>query len=162
MRKLQTFTLENQKNERKGWRGGLAVLDFIIYTVIIGAILAVLFFVLKPTATNAVEANAIKNEYSAIQTGLQQYYSDVHKYPKSGWTWNQDNAYVPEDVVNHGWNYECSNNQITLTTPEINNPKILVKAFNNLNKVVKDENPNASVAKNGNKLVVTLPDKVCE
>ena len=151
----------DNKNDREK-RKAFTLIELIVVLIIAMSLMAALFFVLKPTAENAIQGNDIKSEYRAIENALSQYYSNTNKYPKSGWNWNQENAYLPQDVIDKGWQYECSNNEVIITTPSINNPKVRVKVYKSLNKEAKNINPNATVGQSGDKLVITIPDRICE
>ena len=156
---MQTITKTNKKMLAKGKRA-ITMLDFIIYVIIIGSILAALFFILKPKAETVTQANVIKTEYNTLMSGLKGYFSDNNVYPPSGWSWNTNNAYVNQDLINRGWNYQCSNDTIKITTPHIKNPKVLVKIYNTVNHSLKGTG--ATVSKNGDQLVIQIPDSPCQ
>jgi hypothetical protein len=154
----------NKKNNsllRKSWKKGVTLIDFLLYAGIIAVILGVLLMVIFPKANLIMQKDKYKSNFNVIVTGLKDYYGDNNYYPAgSGWSWNQDNAYVAQKIIDNGWQYKCSSNAITLTTPVINNKKVLVGIAANLKNIAQANDGDAAL--NGNQVEVTLKDKVCK
>ena len=153
--------MKKMRRINSNMRKGMAVVDFVLAVALIAMVIAGIMIVVYPKAKAMLYKKDLINQYQVIQTGLDSYYSDTNFYPSgSGWTWNSNNAYVPQDVVAKGWDYSCNSNTITLETPAISNKKILTSLETQLQSSVSKNN--GSVAEDGNRIKITIPDKPCK
>lgn len=93
---------------------------WLIIGIVIGIVAFVFFQVIKPK----LDANSYAGDLQVIEQGLASYYSAYHKYPAgSGWSWDTNYAYVPQAVINKGWQYSCNSGTITIISPAITDAK---------------------------------------
>ncbi len=152
---------EEQSSENKNalslWKNqrGFSVADLLIWGAVVGVMLTIIG-VASIYFSKWKEKQVVSSEFNIILTGLDTYRQETFQYPSgTGWTWNVNNAYVPAEIVNKGWQYSCSSNTITITTPPIANAKILAQIANEFSK--KCDNSGTS----GNTVVCQLVDKPC-
>ena len=135
---------------------GFSVADLLVWGAVVGVMLTIIG-IASIYFSKWREKQAIMSEYSMILTGLDTYRQDTLRYPSgSGWGWNTNNAYVPSEVINRGWQYSCSGNTITITTPAITNSKILASVANELSYKCD------SVSTSGNSVVCQLNNRPCQ
>lgn len=159
---MNSSVITNKKNAKKiKTRKGFISFDFILTIGLIALVLSGILLVLLPKAKEMIAKRNIVNTYQTIQSGLSSYYSDTNFYPGgSGWTWNTNNAYIPQDIINKGWSYSCASNTMTIETPAISNPKVRTSVENQLNTMVSKNNGSATL--DGNKVKITIPDTPCK
>ncbi|MGC8579396.1 MAG: hypothetical protein ACP5MB_04990 [bacterium] len=133
---------------------GFSVMDLMVWAGVVVVLLGII-------GTAAVFFNRWKvkeeyaNEFKMIESGLAAYFQSTYKYPPSGWSWDTNGAYVPQRVVNKGWQYQCSNNQITITTPPITQTQVFSQIYNTFQARCD------SASQNGSSLTCTLYNKPC-
>ena len=153
--------MKSRKFSKNKMRKGMALTDFILTMALIAIVIAGIVIVFYPKAKAMLFKKNLMSQYQTIQTGLDSYYSDTDFYPSgSGWTWNKNNAYIPQDIITKGWTYSCSSNTITLETPAISNPKVLTSLETELQSSVSKNN--GTVTEDGNKIKIQIPDKPCK
>ena len=151
MREVAKKSVRKQRSSEAGF----SVMDILIWSAIVGVIAGFLgvgfvYF------TKWKERQTVINELRMITTGLDSYYQNFYRYPSgSGWGWNTNNAFVPQEVINKGWQYQCSGNTITLTTPPIPDQKVIGQLLGEFQ--TKCDNSGVS----GNSLVCQLNNKPC-
>jgi hypothetical protein len=123
--KKQFFLNEEERKilfKRGGLEDALGKLgSLLLATLIIAMVIMVIYFG-KPM----LEGYQYSSQLSAIISGLNSYASNYRKYPYgSGWDWNTDYAYISRDILESGWDYQCQDNKITITSPQLLNPKVL-------------------------------------
>jgi len=153
---LKAVNLDQRELKRSN-RGALedvvAILGkLLIILIIIGIVVGAIFWTVKPK----LQANSYVSDLNRVISGVEEYKSAYGKYPAgTGWSWNTNNAFVSEDIVNSGWQYSCSSNTIKITTPPINDAKVrtLVQA--------KFNSECDSVSTQGNSVVCQLNNRPC-
>lgn len=153
---LKAVNLEQRKLKRSN-RGALEDVVSIlgkwsIIVVVIAIVIGGIYIAVKPK----IEAGSYTSDLQRILTGLEEYKSAYGRYPAgTGWSWNTNNAFVSQDIVNSGWQYACSSNTIKIKTPPINNTKIrtLVQA--------KFNSECDSVSTSGYSVVCQLNNRPC-
>jgi hypothetical protein len=157
MKQAKTYmAIGKEKREEISKRAGLEdaigiILKFGIVAFVIGIIIFVIFQ-LRPM----IEGYQYSSQLSTIINGLNSYYSNYHKYPAgNGWDWNTNYAYVPQDIIQSGWQYQCQSNTITITSPQIGNAKVLERVKGS----ATSQCDNAKI--NNNRVVCTLYNKPC-
>ncbi len=117
-----------KETEGKKFQRGMTIWDILIWGGIVALVAGIIFFVAKPKIDEFKIATTIKSELLQISQGLSNYQGNNYRYPSgTGWAWNAGGLYVPQEVVNKGWQYSCSGGVITVTTPAIQKPNIRVK-----------------------------------
>jgi type II secretory pathway pseudopilin PulG len=164
-KKMQKTNILTKKNGqmKKNWKKGMALIDLILTIGAIAIIVGALVLILFPKVKTMINKNEYKNDFNIILSGLKDYYGDNSYYPGGeGWEWNKDNAYVPQEIIDKGWDYKCDSDSktITITTPNINDKKILVGIALSLKNITQKNNGDASI--DGKKVKVELYDKICK
>lgn len=142
------------KTKRKR-EAGFSVMDLLIWGGVVAVILGILG-VASVYFTKWKEKQTVMSEFRIITTGLDSYYQNTYRYPSgTGWSWNTNNAFIPSEVVNKGWQYSCSGNTITITSPNIPDQKIIGQLITDF----QSKCDNAGVQ--GNQIVCQLVNKPC-
>lgn len=144
-----------KKTKNRQMRHGIIAMEIILYLIVFAIVVGGLYLVVYPSVKSNLNTNTDKSEYTSILQGLNQYYSNNYQYPKaSGWSWDSANTYILPAIKNKGWNYSCTGNTITITTPSVD-PKTQQRLDQAFAK-------NASSVKlSGSKVAVTLDNKPC-
>jgi hypothetical protein len=154
---LEKGKLTTEEREKILERGGLedaigTIAKYGIIAFVIGILIYIFFTQIRPM----IVGYQYSSQLSSIINGLNSYYSNYHKYPAgSGWSWNTNYAYVPQDIIQSGWQYQCQSNTITITSPQIGNAKVLER----LRGSATSQCDSASI--NNNRVVCTLFNKPC-
>ena len=153
--------MEPKKNEKayldqaRKNQAGFSVMDLLIWGAVVTVILGVLGLSFT-YFTKWKERETIISELRMIQTGLDSYYQNVYQYPSGrGWGWNTNNAFVPLEIINKGWDYSCTGNTITITTPPISDQKVIGQLIGEF----QSKCDNAGIS--GDSLVCQLVNKPC-
>jgi len=147
-------------SQTKDMKKGFTLIEALIVISVFLVIIGIALFVIYPKINLGKEKIAISSQYQTIMNGLDSYYSDNNQYPAgSDWSWNTDSTYVPASIIAKGWQYQCSDNTITLETPSISNNKLKVSLENTFKTQVSQNG--GSVSLDGNKVKIVIPDKPC-
>lgn len=147
--------MKEEIRKKRSSEAGFSVMDLLIWGMVVAAIMGVLGLA-AVYFMKWKERETIISELRMIETGLDSYYQNVYHYPSgSGWAWNTNGAFVPQEIINKGWQYQCSSNTITITTPPIGDQKVIGQLIGEF----QSKCDNAGVS--GNSLVCQLNNKPC-
>ncbi|MBX6424195.1 hypothetical protein [Thermosulfurimonas sp. F29] len=135
---------------------GFSVFDILVWIFLVASFVAIIFNVVWPRVQAWKIKSTISSEFSAIMAGLENYYQSNYAYPAgNGWGWNVNEAYVPQDVINKGWQYQCAANTMVITTPPITSAKARTAL------AAEFQRPCDAVFQSGTSLVCQLNDRPC-
>jgi len=158
-RKLESLAqVRGEEARRKLQGGGLdSVFALMGEWVYWGVLIAIIIFVLFIGAKVFLGSINYSKDLMLIQTGLGNYASAYGYYPAgTGWSWDVNYAYVPQDIISRGWKYSCNSNTIIITSPAISDAKVRERLKGRMTQLCD------KVVENGNTVECYLEEKLCK